>query len=304
MLYNNGQLGYYSGDVEVDKARVQVLLQMNRELNKRKIELMQEVSAELGRPFEMPLLPETEGEWVTDFGTSCAVEDQAYLDSLEPVNQHLLAAYDAHDAGAMKRALEKGADPDLRLTWEGDTLAADAVLSGWPEAAELLLDAGADPMAEEGRLLIQLCCMGEAELLRRVLQMPGVSPDFSDGYDSLAVWAAEMGQVECLRELRAAGADLLANDGKALCMACAANKVESARYLLEECGSDTELEYDDWTPLDHAAAHDSMECAKLLLEAGANPEHEDICGRTPMQRADSERMRQLLDHYCVNSRRR
>ena len=77
----------------------------------------------------------------------------------------------------MKRALEKGADPDVRLTWEGDTLAADAVLSGWPEAAELLLD------------------------------------------------------------------------------------------------------------------------------AGANPEHEDICGRTSLQRADSERMRQLLDHYCVNPRR-
>ena len=281
---------------------MQVLLQMNRELNKRKRELMEETSAVLGRPFELPLLPETEEEWATAFGTSCAVEDQAYLDSLEPVNQHLLAAYDAHDAEAMRRALEKGADPDLRLIWEGDTLAADAVLSGWPEATELLLDAGADPMVEDGRLLIQLCCMGEAELLRRVLQMPGVSPDFSDGYDSLAVWAAETGPVECLRELRAAGADLLANDGKALCMACAANKVESARYLLEECGADTELEYDDWTPLDHAAVHDSMECAKLLLDAGANPEHEDICGRTPMQRADSERMRQLLDHYCLNPR--
>ena len=303
MLYNNGQLGYYSGNVEEDKARMQVILQMNRELNKRKRELMEELSAELGRPFEMPLLHETEGAWLTEFGTSCAVEDQAYLDSLEPVNQHLLAAYDARDADAMRRALEKGADPDLRLIWEGDTLAADAVLSGWPEAAELLLDAGADPLLEDGRLLIQLCCMGEAELLRRVLQMPGVSPDFSDGYDSLAVWAAEMGQVECLRELKAAGADLLADDGKALCMACAANKVESARYLLEECGADTELEYDDWTPLDHAAAHDAMECAKLLLAAGANPEHEGIWGWTPMQRADSERMRQLLDHYCLNSRR-
>ena len=302
MLYNNGQLGYYSRGVEEDKSRMQVLLQVNRELNKRKRELMEETSAVLGRPFEMPLLPETEEEWATAFGTSCAVEDQAYLDSLEPANQHLLAAYDAHDIEAMRRALEKGADPDLRLTWEGDTLAADAVLSGWPEATELLLDAGADPMVEDGRLLIQLCCMGEAELLRRVLQMPGVSPDFSDGNDSLAVWAAETGQVECLRELRAAGADLLANDGKALCMACVANKVESARYLLVECGADTELEYDDWTPLDHAAAHDSMECAKLLLEAGANPEHEDICGRTPVQRADSERMRQLLDHYCLNPR--
>lgn len=49
----------------------------------------------------------------------------------------------------MKRALEKGADPDLRLTWEDDTLAADAVLSGWPEAAELLLAAGANPEHED-----------------------------------------------------------------------------------------------------------------------------------------------------------
>lgn len=62
MLDNNAQLGYHSGDVEEDKARVQVLLQMNRELNKRKRELMEETSAVLGRPFELPLLPETEGE--------------------------------------------------------------------------------------------------------------------------------------------------------------------------------------------------------------------------------------------------
>ena len=60
MLYNNGQLGYYSGDVEEDKSRMQVLLQMNRELNKRKREIMEVTSAVLGRPFEMPLLPETE----------------------------------------------------------------------------------------------------------------------------------------------------------------------------------------------------------------------------------------------------
>ena len=156
MLYNNGQLGYYSGNVEEDKARMQVMLQMNRELNKRKCELMKELSAELGRPFEMQLLPETEEEYATEFGTSCAVEDQAYLDSLEPVNQHLLAAYDARDADAMRRALEKGADPDLRLTWEGDTLAADAVLSGWPEAAELLLDAGAAAWAR--RNSCGACC--------------------------------------------------------------------------------------------------------------------------------------------------
>ena len=57
MLYNNGQLGYYSGNVEEDKARMQVMLQMNRELNKRKRELMEELSAELRCPFEMPLLP-------------------------------------------------------------------------------------------------------------------------------------------------------------------------------------------------------------------------------------------------------
>lgn len=55
---------------------------------------------------------------------------------------------------------------------------------------------------------------------------------------------------------------------------------------------------DDWTPLAHAALHDSMECARILLEAGADPEHPGITGRTPLDRTESERMRQLLDHYC------
>ncbi len=74
MLCNNNQLGYYSGEVEEDKARMQVLLQMNRELNKRKRGLMEEVSAELGHPFEMPLLPEA-AELLLDAGANPEHED-------------------------------------------------------------------------------------------------------------------------------------------------------------------------------------------------------------------------------------
>ena len=221
-----------------------------------------------------------------------------YWSSLDAADRQLFDAYEIRDVEGMRVALRAGANPDLRLLWDGERLVVDAVESGWADGAALLLEAGGNPLMDGGRLLTQLCFFGPAELLQHVLELPGVSTDFSDGSDTLAVLAAEWGRVDCLRVLRAAGADLLADDGRALCRACAMNQPEVVRYLLEECGAPLELEYDDWTPLAHAALHDSMDCARILLEAGADPEHPGITGRTPLDRAESERMRQLLEHYC------
>ena len=232
------------------------------------------------------------------FCTSCAVKQQEYLDSLPPADAQLLAAFDAHDIAALRRALERGANPDVVTGWNGSPLAAVASYENWHEAVEALLEAGADPMKEGGELLVSLCERGPAHLLRRVFRMSGVSPDFERGGDSLAVLAAEEGQVDCLRELRTAGADLLADGGKALCRACAANQVETARYLLEECGADAEAEYDDKTPLFYAVRGNAMDCARLLLDVGAAPDHADLWGFTPRNTATTADMNELLGRYC------
>ena len=235
---------------------------------------------------------------LAQYQTSCAVQEQKFLDSLQPADAQLLAAYDARDVDALCRALERGANPDVMTGWNGSPLAAVAAYDNWHEAVEALLDAGANPMAEGGELLVSLCERGPAYLLRRVLQVPGVSPDFESGGDLLAVLAAEEGQLDCLRVLRAAGADLLADEGKALCRACAMNQPEVVRYLLAECGADVEAEYDDKPPLFYAVQGDAVDCARLLLEAGADPDHADLWGRTPRNAAASVAMNELLGRYC------
>lgn len=266
---------------------MQMVLERSRVLN----DLIQELG------LDMPPMPVTLEE-LEAYRERRYAEECFYRETLDAPDLMLHDAYEAKHLPGMQEALAAGANPDLRICWEGETLVSDAVRCGWAEGAIYLLDAGADPMADDGNLLIQLCRVGPAHVLQKVLQMPGVSPDFDDGCDSLAVWAAESGQLECLRVLRAAGADLLPEDGKVLARACAADKPEIVRYLLEECGAPVISDYDDWTPLDFAVFHGSMECARLLLEAGADPEYEDIIGRTPFSRAQNAAMRQLLDGYC------
>ena len=285
-IYNAGKVAYAVGMLELDDELVGEILDRNRVLNER-----------LCMMGGVPDLPETKEKLVASLRQSEAMM-QGYWQSLDAADRQLFDAYEIRDVEGMRVALRTGANPDLRLLWDGERLVVDAVESVWADGAALLLEAGANPLMDGGRLLTQLCFYGPAELFQHVLELPGVSPDFSDGSDTLAVLAAEWGRVDCLRVLRAAGADLLADDGRALCRACAMNQPEVVRYLLEECGAPLELEYDDWTPLAHAALHDSMECARILLEAGANPEHPGITGRTPLDRAESERMRQMLDGYC------
>ncbi len=292
---------------------LQELLRMGRELNAElaalqhdRAGMLDSLSGALGVAVEdvlgvqelpVPHFPETREEW-EQCGLRCQAEYEGYLETLGHADRHLLAACDAKDATALRAALAEGANPNLRTTWYGAPLAVYALTEDWPEGTELLLDAGADPLAEEAMLLMQLCERGPAELLRRVLDSPGVSADYDDGAGyNLADTAAEAGRVDCLRVLRAAGADMLANDGRTLCKACDANQPEVVRYLLEECGADIEAEYDDWSPLFYAVRSDSLECARILLEAGADPLHCDIANGTPFGRAASPAMHSLLDRY-------
>ena len=230
-------------------------------------------------------------------------ELMGYLDCLEPADGCLLIAYHNHDADGMREALANGANPNLRLIWFGAPLVVDAVQCGWVQAADILLEAGADPATEDYLLLMILCEHGPADLLQRVLQLPGVSPDYDEGTGyNLADYAAEAGRVDCLRVLRAAGADMLANEGRTLCRACDANQPEVVRYLLEECGAALEEEYDDWSPLFYAARSNALECARILLAAGADPLHRDIANGTPLGWAESPAMQSLLDGYIGRRR--
>lgn len=265
---------------------------MNRVLERSKVlnDLIQEM--ELDTPLTLAALEEIEAYRVRRYAEECF-----YRETLNAPDLELYDSYEAKHPAGMLAALAAGANPNLPICWACAPLASDAVRCGWAEGAELLLDAGASPMEDDGELLIALCCKGEARLLKKALSLCDLPPDWQTDPDywSLATCAAGAGQVDCLRVLREYGIDLLAHDGKALCEACKENQPEAVHYLVYDCGAPLEEEYDDWSPLFYAAQYDALDCARILLKAGANPLHEDICGGTPFKWAASDNMHMLLE---------
>lgn len=218
-----------------------------------------------------------------------------YEYGLSPADEMLQLAYDEKDDAALLKAIGDGADPELLSSDWVYPILIKAIDDGRPEVTELLLDAGADPTIRDNDLLWALCETGNARLMRRVLTDYDVLPikHIGDYIEHII----ENGHLDCLREFRAAGVDLLADDGRALCRACLANKHEIVAYLVHDCGAELEMEHDDWSPLFFAAQGNSMESARILLEAGADPTHEDIVGHTPMRWAASKAMLGLLERY-------
>lgn len=265
---------------------------MHRVLERSKVlnDLIQEM--ELDTPLTPAALEEIEAYRVRRYA-----EESFYRETLNAPDLELYDSYELKHSAGMLAALAAGANPNLPICWACAPLASDAVRCGWAEGAELLLDAGASPMEDDGELLIALCCKGEARLLKKALSLCDLPPDWQTDPDywSLATCAAGAGQVDCLRVLREYGIDLLAHDGKALCEACKENQPEAVHYLVYDCGAPLEEEYDDWSPLFYAAQYDALDCARILLKAGANPLHEDICGGTPFKWAASDNMHMLLE---------
>lgn len=265
---------------------------MNRILERSRV--LNDLIHELGS--DMPPTPSALEE-LTVYRERRIAEECFYRDSLDAPDLELYDSYEAKHLAGMQAALDAGANPDLQIVWAGEPLVSDAVLCGWPEGAELLLDAGASPLEDDAQLLISLCRKGPARLLKKALSQCDLPPDWKGGSDymGLAAYAAACGQVDCLRAMRECGIDLLAHDGKALCEACKENQAEAVRYLVRECHAPLEEEYDDWSPLFYAAQYDALDCARILLEACANPLHEDICGTTPFKWAASDNMLMLLE---------
>jgi uncharacterized protein len=218
------------------------------------------------------------------------------LDALEANNREL--ALDLLDGGADAKAL--GPDGTTTLMW--------AVYYGDVELAERLTKAGVDVDAQNEfgtTALAEAARLGSAQLLR-VLLAAGARADATNPEGETALMlVARTGELEAARVLLDAGADVNAREAwgsQTALMWAAAQRQSAMMKLLIDAGAqvDTQSTVRDWarkataeprpkemqlggfTALMYAAREGCVECAKVLLDAGANANLADPENETPL----------------------
>lgn len=231
-------------------------------------------------------------------------------------NRRLGEAVRRRDTDAARVALAEGADARAPGPF-GDALLADA-LSGPPELVRLLLEAGAEqPPKGRGSSLLELAlARGSFEAAELLVEF-GADPSAA----GLATAAAQRGSVEWLRRIVEAGGDPEEASGAPLRAGARSGKAAAVRYLLElgvdpnvpdehgreplgqavvggdaeavrlllEGGAAVDGRPDGWTPLMDATLSGKVALARLLLAHGADPTLRTFDGRTVLELARASR---------------
>jgi ankyrin repeat protein len=184
-----------------------------------------------------------------------------------------------------------GAGAGVNNAYYGCTALHAAAAKGASECLSALLTMGAAVNAQETdheTALMYAAMNGHAECVRRLLDA-GANTEVKQKYNGTALhYAVDAGHVECVRLLLAKGARTEARgEGgrKPLHLAasncCGECSIECMRALLD-AGADINAVYPRWsgdksgtTPLMECAggeSESSRECARLLLERGADPD--------------------------------
>jgi ankyrin repeat protein len=192
------------------------------------------------------------------------------LDALDRLQE----ALNEEDPALAAEAIRLGAD--VNATWEEEVLLTTATQLAAVDILKLLLEAGADPNRKNVDGTTPLTWCSSSERIELLLDA-GASARYElhrPLFHSSLHGAAEAGDVARLR--------LLLDRGEAAC-------------LLPEFD-----EMLSWTPL-HCAVHEGhRDAARLLIEAGANPNHfDDDLGDTAIslaaERSNVEMVRLLLE---------
>ena len=183
------------------------------------------------------------------------------------------AAYHG-DAELVRRLLDAGAKVDERNVF-GTFALAEASIIGSAPVIELLLAAGADPNARnpEGETpLMAVARAGNVDAARLLLDAGAdVNAKEEWGGQTALMWAAAQSQADMVKLLIEHGADVDARG---------AVRRWERRVIKEPRPKD--MNQGGFTPLLYAAREGCIECAKHLIEGGADPDLHDPHRMTPL----------------------
>ncbi|KAK6954018.1 hypothetical protein Daesc_003980 [Daldinia eschscholtzii] len=194
--------------------------------------------------------------------------------------------------------LDNGAQPG-RKRGNGESLLHIASATGKNEVIEelLKLDIPVDHLDEDSYSPLAMAVMWK--IVRAVEQL---IPRSSKETISMAlIFAALYGYHEILNMLLDAGADINHQDNfgnTPLQISCWSNHPRVTRILLARIPDINRPDNNKYTPLSDAARKGAISCLKLLLDAGADMEIENVYGKRPLivaAEADSECFEILLE---------
>lgn len=187
--------------------------------------------------------------------------------------ESLVDAAEAGDRVALRRALDRGSDPNLTQP-DGMTALHWAAYRDDAEAVELLLAAGADAsrLNRYGVSPLSLACENGRASIVALLLRAGADPNTSlGGGETVLMTAARTGRLGPVKALIRAGADVNRVERRgqtALMWAAAEGHVEVVRALVAAGAKQTALK-SGFTPVLFAARNGRTEVVMELLQSGA-----------------------------------
>ncbi|XP_028971649.2 ankyrin repeat domain-containing protein 50 [Esox lucius] len=202
----------------------------------------------------------------------------------------ILAAQEGH-CGTVRLLLDRRSPIDHRA-YDGHSALSGSALEGHADVAELLMKRGSDTDVRdaEGRPLLYLLVLeGHMDMAALLMEKGGVPLESRDGEGRTALHVASwQGNAEAVGLLLRRGADPNAQDAEGrppLHSVAWRGHVEPCRLLLGASGVNVDLacRREGATALSIAAQEGHANIVAMLLERGANPEHVDKYGRSPVK---------------------
>ena len=181
--------------------------------------------------------------------------------------------------------LDAGADPSPPGDW---TPVKVAVEQERPDVAELLLEAGANPNSEGGWTTLFWAARNEDLASAELLLAFGADPNVDLPSPTPALFeAVRKEHVEMVRLLleHEANPNVFTPLSTLLGSAIGSGNERIARLLMEAGADPNGSSEARRTPLEDAVQDDNVEMVRLLMEAGADPNGPPEAGRTPLEHA-------------------